>query len=72
MAKPSINTLLKYKPIIEFGGEFYKILGETKPIEDKTKLGYLVKWYGGDKVLGYADKLLICETIIDANVEYYE
>lgn len=66
MSKPNINTLLRYKPLIEFNGEFYKILGEAKPMQDKTKLGYLVKWYGGDKVLGYGDKLLICETIKDA------
>lgn len=69
MSKPNINTLLRYRPLIEFNGEFYKILGESKPIEDKTKLGYLVKWYGGDKVLGYGDKLLICETIKDAILE---
>jgi len=36
---------------------------------DKDKLGYLVKFYGGNKILKSDNKLLICEQIEEAKTE---
>jgi len=62
-----MDILHKYKPTIMHQGEFYKILGRHNQNRvDKSRLGELVAYYGGDKVLGYEGKYLICETIKDA------
>lgn len=56
--------------ILEHAGEMYKM--KTKvPDRNFTReqIGILVKYYGGDKVLRSGNKLLILETIEDANVE---
>ena len=65
-----MNTLHKYKPTIQHDNDFYVVLGEHK--ENRTpreRLGELVKWYGGDKVLGYNGYYLICSRIQDATYE---
>ena len=36
---------------------------------DRTKLGYLVKWAGGNHVVQHNDKLFIVEKIEDAQYE---
>ena len=65
-----MKTLHKYKPTIMFDNDFYVVLGEHKSDRvDKDKLGHLVKWYGGDKVLGYNGYYLICSRIQDAQYE---
>jgi len=65
-----MRHISKHKYLIQHEGEIYRVLGEhMEDRVDKTRLGLLVKWYGGDKVLGYGDKLLICETIKDAILE---
>lgn len=65
-----MNVLNKHNTLIQHDNNFYRVLGQHK-IEhvDKSRLGDLVKWYGGDKVLGYDGKYLICETIKDAEYE---
>ena len=62
-----MNALNRYNTLIQHDGNFYHILRRFK-IEhvDKTRLGELVKWCGGDKVLGYDGRYLICKTIEDA------
>ena len=66
-----MKRLHKYKPTIIFDNDFYTVLGEYKTDRvDKDKLGYLVAWHGGDKVLGYDGRYLICNKIQDAEIEY--
>ena len=36
---------------------------------NRTSLGYMVQWCGGDKVVQHDDKLLICSKIEDAQYE---
>lgn len=55
--------------IIEMNGEMFKVLAYHKDQGyDKDKLGYLVKYYGGNKILKRENTLLICETIEDAEI----
>lgn len=62
-----MKALTKFKTLIEHQGMFYRVLGEHKEDNvDETRLGELVHWYGGDKVLKYKKKYLICKTIQDA------
>lgn len=55
--------------IIEMNGEMFKILAKHRDQGyDRDKLGYLVKYYGGNKILKRDDTLLICEIIEDAEI----
>ena len=55
--------------IIQHGGDMLKILAIHKDKGyDKTKLGHLVKYYGGDKLLKNQETLFICEIIKDAEI----
>jgi hypothetical protein len=57
--------------IVEHNGEMFKVLARHKPGNySREKLGHLVKYYGGDKILQVDGKLLICSTIQDADAEY--
>lgn len=65
-----MKTLHKYKPTIQHDGEFFIILGEHKESNTpRERLGELVAYYGGDKVLGYNGYYLICSRIQDAQYE---
>ena len=56
--------------ILDHGGEMYKVLAVHKDNGyDKDKLGYLVKYYGGDKILKRDNDLLICKQIEEAKIE---
>jgi len=56
--------------ILQHQGEMYKLLAtHTDRGYDKDKLGYLVKFYGGNKILKSDNKLLICEQIEEAKTE---
>ena len=56
--------------ILEHKGEMFKLLAiHTDNGYDKEKLGYLVKYYGGDKIVKANGKLWICDTIKDASYE---
>tara|TARA_R110002167_G_scaffold18532_4_gene69330 strand:- start:153 stop:359 length:207 start_codon:yes stop_codon:yes gene_type:complete len=55
--------------ILEHNGEMLKLIAIHKDSGyDKEKLGYLVRYYGGDKVLKNNNNLLICESIKDAEI----
>ena len=65
-----MKSLTRYLRLIEHQGMFYRVIGEhMEDNVDKTRLGELVRWYGGDKVLSYKKKYLICKTIEDAILE---
>ena len=74
----ALKTLHKPKStLIQQGDTLYQInatwpsrafIGENKMV-DKTKLGLIVKWEGGDHVIQYQDKYHICEEIQDAEYE---
>ena len=56
--------------IIELDGEMFKVLAYHRDQGyDKDRLGYLVKYYGGNKILKRENTLLICERIEDAIIE---
>jgi len=56
--------------ILDYNGEMFKVLAVHKDQGyDKEKLGYLVKYYGGDKILKRENQLLICEQIEEAKIE---
>ena len=56
--------------ILDYNGEMFKVLAVHKDQGyDKEKLGYLVKYYGGDKILKRDNQLLICEQIEEAKIE---
>jgi hypothetical protein len=56
--------------ILDYNGEMFKLLAVHKDQGyDKEKLGYLVKYYGGDKILKRDNQLLICEQIEEAKIE---
>jgi len=56
--------------ILDYNGEMFKLLAVHKDQGyDKEKLGYLVKYYGGDKILKRENQLLICEQIEEAKIE---
>ena len=56
--------------ILDYNGEMFKLLAVHKDQGyDKEKLGYLVKFYGGDKILKRENQLLICEQIEEAKIE---
>lgn len=56
--------------ILDYNGEMFKLLAVHKDQGyDKEKLGYLVKYYGGDKILKRDSQLLICEQIEEAKIE---
>lgn len=62
-----MRELTRHNRLIEHQGMFYRVLAEhMEDRVDKTRLGELVHWYGGDKVLSYKKKYLICKTIEDA------
>jgi|GEM_PF-5393393 len=65
-----VNLKTPRSTIIEFGDEMYKLLAiHSDRGYDKDKLGYLVKYYGGNKILKREDKLLICELIEEVKIE---
>jgi hypothetical protein len=56
--------------ILDYNGDMFKLLAVHKDQGyDKEKLGYLVKYYGGDKILKRDNQLLICEQIEEAKIE---
>ena len=63
--------------LIQQGDDMYTILDvvsrnqfvDGKNVIDRVKLGYMVKWYGGNHVVQHDDKLLIVEKIQDAQYE---
>lgn len=56
--------------IIEMGDEMFKVLAKHRDRNyDKDKLGYLVKYYGGNKILKRGDILFICEKIEDLQIQ---
>jgi len=56
--------------IISHQGEMFKVLGlHTNRGYDKDKLGHLVKYYGGNKILMSDNILIICELIEEATLE---
>lgn len=56
--------------IIEMGDEMFKVLAKHRDRNyDKDKLGYLVKYYGGNKILKREDILFICEKIEDLQIQ---
>ena len=63
--------------IIHQGDEMFTILhivNRTQFVDqnntiNRTSLGYMVQWCGGDKVVQKDDKLLICSKIEDAQYE---
>ena len=56
--------------ILDYNGEMFKLLAVHKDQGyDKEKLGYLVKYYGGDKILKRDNQLLMCEQIEEAKIE---
>ena len=63
--------------LIQQGDDMYTILEvvsrnqfvDGKNVIDRVKLGYMVKWVGGNHVVQHDDKLLIVEKIQDAQYE---
>ena len=56
--------------ILEYQGDMLKVLARHKNGGySKEKLGYLVKFYGGNKVLMSDNTLIICEVLEDAILE---
>ena len=63
--------------LIQQGDDMYTILDvvsrnqfvDGKNVIDRVKLGYMVKWVGGNHVVQHNDKLLIVEKIQDAQYE---
>ena len=63
--------------VIQQGDNLYTILGvypsrmfiNTDKTVDKTKLGMVVRWEGGDHVIQHQDKYYVCEQIEDAIIE---
>ena len=63
--------------LIQQGDDMYTILDvvsrnqfvDGKNVIDRVKLGYMVKWVGGNHVVQHDDKLLIVEKIQDAQYE---
>tara|TARA_R110000851_G_scaffold317956_1_gene481632 strand:- start:188 stop:394 length:207 start_codon:yes stop_codon:yes gene_type:complete len=63
------ELLIPGSKILEHNGEMLKLIAIHKDLGyDKEKLGYLVKYYGGDRVLKNNNNLLICESIKDAEI----
>lgn len=63
--------------LIQQGEDMYTILDvvgrnqfvDSNNVIDRVKLGYMVKWCGGNHVVQHDDKLLIVEKIQDAQYE---
>ena len=63
--------------LIQQGEDMYTILEvvsrnqfvDSNNVIDRVKLGYMVKWVGGNHVVQHDDKLLIVEKIQDAQYE---
>ena len=63
--------------LIQQGEDMYAILDvvsrnqfvDSNNVIDRVKLGYMVKWIGGNHVVQHDDKLLIVEKIQDAQYE---
>lgn len=56
--------------IISTGGDMLKVLAEHQDRGyDKEKLGFLVAYYGGNKLLKKDNTLFICEQIEEAEIE---
>jgi hypothetical protein len=63
--------------LIQQGEDMYTILDvvsrnqfvDSNNVIDRVKLGYMVKWIGGNHVVQHDDKLLIVEKIQDAQYE---
>jgi hypothetical protein len=54
--------------IIEHQNNLFKVLASIKNNNyNKDQLGYIVKYYGGNKILMSQNKLLICEQIEEVN-----
>ena len=53
--------------IIEHQNNLFKVLASIKNNNYKDQLGYIVKYYGGNKILMSQNKLLICEQIEEVN-----
>lgn len=65
-----MKTLHKYNTTIKHDGDFYTIVARHNQTQvPQDRLGELVRYYGGDKVLGYEGKYLICNKIQDAEYE---
>ena len=63
------ELLVPGSKILEHNGEMFKLIAIHKDLGyDKEKLGYLVRYYGGDKILKNNNNLLICESIKDAEI----
>lgn len=55
--------------IFEHKGEMFKLLAiHTDNNYDKEKLGYLVAYYGGNKIVKTNGKLWVCKTIEEAEL----
>ena len=63
--------------LIQQGDDMYTILDvvsrnqfvDSNNVIDRVKLGYMVKWIGGNHVVQHDDKLIIVEKIQDAQYE---
>ena len=63
--------------LIQQGDDMYTILDvvnrglftNSENVINKTQLGYMVKWVGGNHVIQHDNKLLIVEKIEDAQYE---
>ena len=73
-----MNTLTKpSSQILQQGDELYTVLHvvnrglftNSENVINKTQLGYMVKWVGGNHVIQHDNKLLIVEKIEDAQYE---
>ena len=72
----NLYTKPRSKLIVQ-GEDMYTILDvvsrnqfvDGKNVIDRVKLGYMVKWVGGNHVVQHDDKLLIVEKIQDAQYE---
>ena len=73
-----MNTLTKpQSQILQQGEDMFTILQvvsrsqfvDGQNVIDRVKLGYMVKWCGGNHVVQHNDKLLIGQKIEDAQYE---
>ena len=74
----SIKTFNKPRSrVIQQGDNLYTIMGvynsswfiKADKTVDKTRLGYIVKYEGGDHVIQYENKYYICQQIEDIQYE---